>query len=55
MSYTEEPGIHTHSENCNIRLGSFKNLFNSKQIIQILQPIVINNFLTHFLLTLPLK
>jgi len=27
--------------------GSYKNQFNSKQIIQILQPIVIDLFLTH--------
>jgi len=30
-TYTEERSVRTNSENCNIRLGSLKNLFNSKQ------------------------
>ena len=45
----EERSVHTNSESYNIRLGSSKNQnqVNSKQIIQILQPIIIDNFSTH--------
>ena len=45
--HTEEHIIHTNSESCNIRLGSLKNQFNFQQIIQILQPIVIDYLSTH--------
>ena len=45
-TYTEERSVHTNSENCNIQLNR-KTQFNSKQIIQILQPIVIDYFSTH--------
>ena len=41
---TEECRVHKNSESCNIR---HKNPFNSKQIIQILQPIIIDIFSTH--------
>jgi len=34
-AHTEERSFHTNSESCNIRLGSLKNQFNSKQIIEI--------------------
>ena len=44
---TEERSVHTNSESSNIRLGSLKNQLNSKQIIQILQPIIIDNFSMH--------
>ena len=43
-THTEERSIHTNSENCNNQQGSPKNLFNSKQIIQILRPIIIDFF-----------
>ena len=43
-THTEERSFHTNSESCNIQLGSLKNPFKSKQIIQILQLIVIDNF-----------
>jgi len=46
-THTKERSVHTNSETCNIRLGSQKNQFNSKQIIQILQPLIIDNFSTH--------
>ena len=39
--------VHTHSEICSIQLGSLTNQFNSKQVIQILQIIVIDYFSTH--------
>ena len=53
--HTEEHSAHTNSKSCNIRLGSLKNQFNFKQIIQILQPITIDYFSTHFfrLVSLP--
>ena len=38
----EERNVHRNSEGCIFRLGSLKNQFNSKQVIQILQPIIIN-------------
>ena len=37
MTHTEEFSVLTNSESCNIRLGSLKNQFNSKQIIQMLR------------------
>ena len=46
-SYIEERSVHTNSESCNFQLGSLKNQFNSKQIIQILQPFIIYYFSTH--------
>ena len=46
-THTEERSVHTNSERCNIQLGSLTNQFNSKQIIQILQTIVIDYFSTH--------
>ena len=47
-SHTEERSAHTNWENCNIQLRPWKNQFNFKQIIQILQPIV-NNYLSPYL------
>ena len=44
---TEERSIHTNSERCNIRLRPWKNLFNFKQIIQILHPMVIDYLSPH--------
>ena len=44
---TEERSFHTNSERCNIQLGSLTNQFNSRQIIQILQPIIIDFFSSH--------
>ena len=46
-TYNEEYSVHANSESCNIQLGSLKNQFNSKQIIQILQLIIIDNISTH--------
>ena len=47
-THTKERSHHANSENCNIQLGSYKKKqFNSKQIIEILQPIIIDNFSTH--------
>ena len=46
-SHEERSAHHTNSERCNIQLGSLTNQFNSKQIIQILQTIVIGYFSTH--------
>ena len=43
MADAEERDVHTNSESCNIQLWSF----NFKQIIQILQSIIIDNFSTH--------
>jgi len=42
-THIEERCVHTNSESYSILLGSLKNQFNSKQIIQILQPIIIDN------------
>ena len=39
-THIEERSVHTNSEICNIQLGSLKNLFNSKQINQIVQPLI---------------
>ena len=44
---TEERWVHINLENCNIRIGSWTNQFNSKQIIQILQTLVIDYSSTH--------
>ena len=44
---TEERSANTNSEICIIQLGSENNQFNSKQIIQILQPIIFDYFSTH--------
>ena len=46
-THTEERSVHTNSEICIIQLGSKNTQFNSKQIIQILQTIVIDYFSTH--------
>ena len=46
-THAEERTLPTNSESSNIQLGSLKNQFNSKQIIQILQTIVIDYFSTH--------
>ena len=43
-THTEEPRVHTNSESCNIRLRSKIYQFNSKQIIQILQPFLLQDF-----------
>ena len=48
----EELSVHANSESCSIQPRSQKNQFKSKQIIEILQPIIIDNFSTH---TLPLR
>ena len=40
--------VHINSDSCNIRLGSLKNQFNFKQIIQMLELTVIDYFPTHF-------
>ena len=47
ITFTEECSVHTNSESCNIRLGSKENQFNSHQIIQILQPRIIDFFPVH--------
>ena len=47
---TEERSVFTNSERCNIRLRSEINKFDSKQIIQILQPIIIDFFFDAFVL-----
>ena len=39
-----ERSVHTNSESFNFRLERKKNQFNSNQIIQILQSIIIDNF-----------
>ena len=41
-THTEVRSIYKNSESCNIRLRSLKNQFHFKQIIQILQPIIID-------------
>ena len=46
-THAEERSVPANSESCHIRLGLLKNQFHSKQIIQILQPIIIDNFSTH--------
>jgi len=46
-THTKERSVHTNSESCKIQHGSQKNQFNSKQIIQILRPIILDNFSTH--------
>ena len=46
-THPEECSVHKNSESCNIQLGSESNQFNSKQIIHILQPIVIDYFTRH--------
>ena len=46
---TEERCVHTKSESCNIWRNRKKKQFNSKHIIQILQPIIIYNCSTQWL------
>ena len=46
-THTEKRSVHKNSESCDIRLGSQRNQFNFKQIIQILQPEIIDYFSTH--------
>ena len=45
-TYTEEHSVNTNSEVA-IFNSDRKNQFNSKEIIEILQPIIIHNFSTH--------